>query len=72
MTIQQFGIDRMSFADRMDLIGQIWDSLIDEGAPLLLPDEHRDELERRIQAADANPAAAKPWEEVKARLLGRS
>jgi len=35
---------------------------------LPIPDWHRDELERRLAAADADPEAAIPWEEVKRRL----
>jgi putative addiction module component (TIGR02574 family) len=62
MTLQQLGIDRMSVTERMDLIAQIWGSLIDEDAPILIPEAHRAELERRIAAADADPDAAVPWE----------
>ena len=32
------------------------------------PEEHLCELERRIAAADANPSAAEPWQDVLARL----
>ncbi len=35
---------------------------------LTMPDWHREELDRRLAAADANPDAAIPWEEVKRRL----
>ncbi len=48
MTIEQFGIDRLSEVERLDLLAAIWDSLPTD---LPLPDWHRDELARRI--ADA-------------------
>jgi putative addiction module component (TIGR02574 family) len=70
MTLQQLGIDRLTVAERFDLIGQIWDSLVDSEA-FEIPVEHREELERRIASADAHPDAAVPWETVKARLLNR-
>lgn len=68
-TLQELGIDRMSPEDRLRLIGEIWDSLSPAGQ-LEIPESHREELDRRLAAADANPAAGSPWEEVKARLRG--
>lgn len=70
-TLQQLGIDRLSSAERLDLIGQIWDSLTDDEAAATLPDWHRQELERRRASAEADPVAGIPWEVVKARLADR-
>jgi putative addiction module component (TIGR02574 family) len=67
LTLEQFGIDRLSPADRCELIGLIWDSLPDD-TPFIPPAWHLRELERRLAAADADPAAAEPWEAVLARL----
>jgi len=71
MTLQQLDIDRLTTTERLDLIGQIWDSLVEEDAPITVLESHRAELERRIQAADEDPGAVVPWEEAKARLLSR-
>jgi putative addiction module component (TIGR02574 family) len=70
MTLQQFGIDRLSIPERLELIGLIWDSIPEEnvGPP---PEWHLQELERRLAAAEANPGAGTPWEVVKARLTKR-
>jgi putative addiction module component (TIGR02574 family) len=67
--LQQLGIDRLSEPDRLELIGQIWDSLSDADLPL--PEWHRHELERRRAAAEADPDAGIPWEVVEARLMRR-
>jgi putative addiction module component (TIGR02574 family) len=67
LTLEQFGIDRLSAEQRWELIGLIWDSLPDE-VPFTPPDWHVRELERRVAAADADPASAEPWEAVLARL----
>lgn len=66
-TLQRLGIDRMNAEERLRLITEIWDSLppVHE---LEIPETHREELDRRLAAADADPAAGSPWEEVKARL----
>jgi len=67
LTLEQFGIDRLSTQERVELIGLIWDSIPDD-APFTSPDWHLRELERRVAAADANPGAAESWEAVLARL----
>jgi putative addiction module component (TIGR02574 family) len=67
--MHDLGIDQFSPEDRLRLIGEIWDSLSDSQQPEI-PEAHRKELDRRLAAADADPAAAAPWEEVRARLRG--
>ena len=66
-TMQDLGIDRWSAEDRLRLIGEIWDSL-PPADQMEIPESHRKELDRRIAAADADPSAGRPWEEVQARL----
>jgi len=70
-TLQRLGIDRLDIAERLELIGQIWDSLADED-DLPLPGWHLRELERRRAAAEVDPGAGIPWDVVKARLADRS
>ena len=67
LTLEQFGIDRLDYQQRFELIDLIWDSLPAD-APFTPPEWHVRELERRIVAADADPGAAEPWEAVLARL----
>lgn len=67
LTLEQFGIDRLSPQQRLELIGLLWDSLPAD-VPFVPPDSHVRELERRVASADAEPGAAEPWEEVRARL----
>lgn len=66
-SLQDLGIDRLSREDRLRLLGEIWDTLtpITQEA---IPESHREDLDRRLAAADADPAAGKPWEEVRERL----
>jgi len=70
-TLKQLGIDRLSTAERIELIGEIWDSLAEGGEELPLPEWHRFEVERRRAAAEADPKAGIPWEVVQARLANR-
>ena len=50
LTLEQFGIDRLSPQERLELIGLIWDTLPDD-VPFTPPDWHLRELERRVAAA---------------------
>ncbi len=68
-TIQSLGIDRMSPQERLKLIEEIWDSL-GPTEQFEIPQSHREELDHRIAAADANPSDAEPWEVVRERLRG--
>lgn len=70
-TIQDLGIDRLSGPERLRLIGEIWDSL-SHAEQIEMSDSHREELDRRLAEADANPGAGRPWEEVRARLRDRT
>ena len=58
----------LSVEQRLELIGELWDSIPDSINELPVPEWHREELERRLAAANADPDAAIPWEEVKKRL----
>lgn len=71
-SLQQLGIDRLSLAERLELMGQIWDTLPEADGNLPIPDWHRRELERRRAAAEADAGAGIPWEVVEARLADRS
>ncbi len=68
-TLQELGIDRLTNEERSNLIGEIWESIapIDQ---LAIPESHREELDRRLADADANPGAGRPWKEVRKRLRG--
>jgi len=70
VSIEALGIDRLSVADRLELIEQIWNSLPDEIAPEDVPDWHRAELAKRREQARAQPGVGKPWREVLKPLEG--
>jgi putative addiction module component (TIGR02574 family) len=55
----------LTVEQRLELIGELWDSLPDSLDELPVPEWHREELERRLATADADPSAAIPWEQVK-------
>jgi putative addiction module component (TIGR02574 family) len=66
-----FDFHGLSSPEKLELIGQLWDSIPESNESLPLSEFHRQELERRLEAADAAPDAATPWEQIRARLRQR-
>lgn len=62
----------LSVTERIDLIGDIWDSIADEAIndEISLSEPEKAELHRRVAAYNADPSIAIPWEKVRAELLG--
>lgn len=62
----------LSVADRLQLVGDIWDSIAEEAnaAPEVLPltDEQKAELDRRLAEYDADPSTGVPMDEVLDRI----
>ena len=69
---ERLGISKLSVAERIELVEEIWDSIVDDASSLEIPPSHKEELDRRIAEYEANPTAGSSWDEVKARLQARS
>ena len=67
-----FDYRSLSVADRLQLVGDIWDSIAEEAnaAPEVLPltDEQRAELDRRLTEYDADPTTGVPMDEALNRI----
>jgi len=69
--LASLGVDRLSVAERLQLVDEIWDSIAPSLEQLPLTQAQRDELDRRVAALNANPTNVVSWEEVEARALER-
>jgi putative addiction module component (TIGR02574 family) len=70
-TLQALGIDRLSVADRIALVQEIWDSIAVDAERAPLTEEQKQEVDRRLAAHRADPQAAISWEKVEAEALAR-
>ena len=61
-------IHHMSLTERIQLLGDVWDSIADEPDAWELTQEQKNELDRRVAAYEANPKNTFTWDEVKASL----
>ena len=64
-------IQSLSVAERLRLLEEIWDSLVETPEAIPVTEAQRRELERRRRAHARNPGAAKSWAQVRARFRRR-
>ena len=62
---------KLSAAERLELIEELWDSIAEDDEALALTDAQREDLERRLAEADADPTGGSPWEEARERIRHR-
>jgi putative addiction module component (TIGR02574 family) len=64
-TITATEIAEMPIQQRIQLVEDIWDSIAEMPEAVKIPEWHKQELEKRLEAYHANPHEGSPWEEVK-------
>ena len=68
VSLKSLGIDRLSVADRLILVEELWDSI---AAATPLTDAQRAELDHRLADHEANPDDVVSWEEVQSSITAR-
>lgn len=61
-------IGSMEPEERLELIGELWDSLRCTPESVPFPDAHREELDARLEAIDRGEAELVEWDEALRRL----
>ena len=64
-------LDILTPAERLELIGELWDSLAKESDDAPVSPELAAELDRRIAASEADPSRISSWAAAKERILSR-
>ena len=62
---------QLSAAERLKLVEELWDSIADEDQALEFTSEQREDLDRRLAEADADPTGGSSWEEARERIQHR-
>jgi putative addiction module component (TIGR02574 family) len=60
---------RLPVSERIQLVEDLWDSIADDSPVMGLTPEHIAELDRRLDALEAQPKGGTPWEIVRERIL---
>ena len=61
-------ISRLSISERIQLAQDIWDSISTADEALPLTEAQRQELDRRLDSYEQDPALGSSWDEVKQRI----
>ena len=59
----------LSVAERIQLVEDIWDSIVAAPASLPLTDAQRQELDHRLDSLEATPEQGATWEVARARII---
>ncbi|HEY2143832.1 MAG TPA: addiction module protein [Candidatus Udaeobacter sp.] len=62
-------LKRLPVSERIQLVEDLWDSIADDSPVMGLNPEHIAELDRRLDALEAQPKAGTPWEIARERIL---
>jgi putative addiction module component (TIGR02574 family) len=60
---------KLSIADRILLVEEIWDTIAEENQAFELTYAQKRELDRRLESARANPEQGRTWDEIKAEFM---
>lgn len=61
----------MSVSERIQLVEDIWDSLVDAPEKISLTEAQKTELDKRLDDYRRNPEAGSPWEIVRELIRNR-
>ncbi len=60
---------KLSIADRITLVEEIWDTIAEENQAFELTDAQKREIDRRLESSRVNPGQGRTWEEIKAEFM---
>jgi putative addiction module component (TIGR02574 family) len=62
---------KLDVSERIQLVEDVWDSIVSVPEAMSLTEKQQKELDRRLSAYHANPSLGSPWKDVKKRILSR-
>jgi putative addiction module component (TIGR02574 family) len=70
-TVTSFGVLSLSVAERVQLVEDIWDNIVEVPDELGLTDSQKAEIDRRLDTYHRSPEVGSPWDMVRERILNR-
>ncbi len=61
----------LSLPERIQLVGDVWDTIAAEAEAVELTEEEKKIIDERLDAYHQNPDLGSPWEDVFQRLVSR-
>ena len=66
--LDRLNIRNLSVAERIQLVGEIWNSIAEDEGEIEITEAQWEEIERRLQRYRENPEIAIPWDVLKERI----
>lgn len=63
-TVRSLGLNKLSVQDRLQLVQDLWDSIVASSEQLPISDELKAELDRRAGELHANRSTPLTWDQV--------
>ena len=60
---------QLPVSERIQLVEDLWDTIVEDSPVMGLTPDHIAELDRRLDALEAQPTAGTPWEIARERIL---
>jgi putative addiction module component (TIGR02574 family) len=60
---------KLPIEERIHLVEEIWNSIAEDNAYFELTEAQRQELDRRVEAFNANPSRGRTWQDIKAEFF---
>ena len=70
-TLVKADVLSLSVPERIQLVEDIWDTIAEVPEEVVLTDEQKAELDRRLDAYHQNPDQGSPWRVVRERIRSR-
>jgi putative addiction module component (TIGR02574 family) len=70
-TLAKADVMSLSVPERIQLVEDIWDSIVEVPETVPLSEDQKVELDRRLDAYHRNPDEGSPWGMVRERIRGR-
>ena len=64
-------IEQLSIPEKILLLEDLWESIASDESGLTVPQSHKDELDRRLEAYESNPGDLLTLEELRSRIEKR-
>ena len=71
VTTKNLDINRLGTEERLELISELWDSLIADGSQISVTEGQKAELDRRLLDHRKNPDDVVSWDDARASLNKR-
>lgn len=69
--LQEWGVDRMSLMERLQLFHELWETLAEEAEQTPFTSKQCEEIDQRLASHQLHPERAIPWQQIEDETLAK-